>query len=67
MTGSADGRVTAGVLIIGDEILSGRTQDTNLRDIAKYLGVHGVDLAEARTVSDDIGDRGGAGRPAHPL
>ena len=54
MTGSVDGRVTAGVLIIGDEILSGRTQDTNLRDIAKYLGVHGVDLAEARTVSDDI-------------
>ncbi len=54
MTGSADERVTAGVLIIGDEILSGRTQDTNLRDIAKYLGVHGVDLAEARTVSDDI-------------
>ena len=45
-------RVTAAVLIIGDEILSGRTQDTNLRDIAKYLGVHGVDLAEARTVSD---------------
>ena len=51
----ADGpnrRVTAAVLIIGDEILSGRTQDTNLRDIAKYLGVHGVDLAEARTVPD---------------
>jgi molybdenum cofactor synthesis domain-containing protein len=45
-------RVTAGVLIIGDEILSGRTQDTNLRDIALYLGVHGVDLAEARTVPD---------------
>jgi molybdenum cofactor synthesis domain-containing protein len=40
------------VLIIGDEILSGRTQDTNLRDIARYLGVHGVDLAEARTVPD---------------
>lgn len=45
-------RVTAAVLIIGDEILSGRTQDTNLRDIAKYLGVLGVDLAEARTVPD---------------
>jgi molybdenum cofactor synthesis domain-containing protein len=45
-------RVTAGVLIIGDEILSGRTQDTNLRDIARYLAVHGVDLCEARTVSD---------------
>ena len=46
------GIVTAAVLIIGDEILSGRTQDTNLRDIARYLGVHGVDLMEARTVSD---------------
>ncbi len=52
MSGKKDGRVTAAVLIIGDEILSGRTQDTNLRDIAKYLGVHGVDLAEARTVPD---------------
>jgi molybdenum cofactor synthesis domain-containing protein len=49
---SGEGRVTAAVLIIGDEILSGRTQDTNLRDIAKYLAVHGVDLAEARTVPD---------------
>jgi molybdenum cofactor synthesis domain-containing protein len=48
----SDERVTAAVLIIGDEILSGRTQDTNLRDIAKYLGVLGVDLAEARTVPD---------------
>ena len=46
------GRVTAGVLIIGDEILSGRTQDTNLRDIARYLAGFGVELAEARTVSD---------------
>lgn len=45
-------RVTAAVMIIGDEILSGRTQDTNLRDIARYLGVLGIDLAEARTVSD---------------
>jgi molybdenum cofactor synthesis domain-containing protein len=44
--------VTAAVLIIGDEILSGRTQDTNLRDIARYLGTHGVDLSEARTVPD---------------
>jgi len=52
MASGDEGRVTAGVLIIGDEILSGRTQDTNLRDIAKYLGVHGVDLAEARTVPD---------------
>ncbi|HRD47752.1 MAG TPA: competence/damage-inducible protein A, partial [Caulobacter sp.] len=36
-------RVTAAVLIIGDEILSGRTQDTNLNAIARYLGVHGVE------------------------
>src|ERR1700761_2924542 len=52
MASNTDKRVTAAVLIIGDEILSGRTQDTNLRDIARYLGVHGVDLAEARTVPD---------------
>jgi molybdenum cofactor synthesis domain-containing protein len=52
MASGSDKRVTAAVLIIGDEILSGRTQDTNLRDIARYLNVHGVDLAEARTVPD---------------
>jgi molybdenum cofactor synthesis domain-containing protein len=45
-------RVTAAVLIIGDEILSGRTQDTNLNFIAKYLGTYGIDLAEARVVPD---------------
>ena len=49
---AGEARVTAAVLIIGDEILSGRTQDTNLRDIARYLATHGVDLAEARTVRD---------------
>lgn len=52
MASGEDDRVTCAVLIIGDEILSGRTQDTNLRDIARYLGVIGVDLAEARTVPD---------------
>lgn len=45
-------RVTAAVLIIGDEILSGRTQDTNLAAIARYIGTYGVDLAEARVVGD---------------
>ena len=45
-------RVTAAVMIIGDEILSGRTQDTNLNYIARYLGTLGVDLAEARVVPD---------------
>jgi molybdenum cofactor synthesis domain-containing protein len=48
----AEDRVTAAVLIIGDEILSGRTQDTNLNFIAKYLGTYGVDLAESRVVPD---------------
>ena len=46
-------RVTAAVMIIGDEILSGRTQDTNLAAIAKCIGTYGVDLAEARVVPDD--------------
>src|SRR6202012_1770642 len=54
MASGEEGRVTAAVLIIGDEILSGRTQDTNLRDISRYLGVHGVDVAEVRVVPDVI-------------
>jgi molybdenum cofactor synthesis domain-containing protein len=54
MASGQEARVTAAVLIIGDEILSGRTQDTNLRDIARYLGVHGVDVAEVRIVPDVI-------------
>ena len=45
-------RVTAAVLIIGDEILSGRTQDINLNAIAKYLAMFGVDLVEVRVVGD---------------
>jgi molybdenum cofactor synthesis domain-containing protein len=49
-------RVTAAVLIIGDEILSGRTQDVNLSAIAKYLAAYGVDLAEARVVPDVEGE-----------
>jgi len=49
-------RVTAAVLIIGDEILSGRTQDTNLNAIARYLAPFGVDVAEARVVGDDKGE-----------
>jgi molybdenum cofactor synthesis domain-containing protein len=52
MSGVSDEPVTAAVLVIGDEILSGRTQDTNTRDIARYLAVIGVDLAETRTVPD---------------
>ncbi len=47
--------VNAGVLIIGNEILSGRTQDTNLRDIANRLGEWGIRVAEARVIPDDEG------------
>lgn len=43
---------TAAVLIIGDEILSGRTRDTNLNVIARFLASLGIDLLEARTVGD---------------
>lgn len=43
---------TAAVLIIGDEVLSGRTQDTNLNAIARFLAALGIDLIEARTVGD---------------
>ena len=56
MASGEGGRVTAAVLIIGDEILSGRTQDTNLRDIARYLGVHGIEVAETRTVPDVLAE-----------
>ena len=45
--------VTAGVLLIGDELLSGRTRDTNLSTIAKWLGPLGVQVGEARIIADD--------------
>jgi len=45
--------VTAAVLIIGNEILSGRTQDTNLNFIALTLGEWGIRVAEARIIADD--------------
>ncbi|MBU6445621.1 MAG: competence/damage-inducible protein A [Alphaproteobacteria bacterium] len=44
--------VTAAMLVIGDEILSGRTQDTNFAYIAKFLGALGIDLCEGRIVPD---------------
>lgn len=46
---------TAAILIIGDEILSGRTVDANLNTIARFLGALGIDLLEARTVGDRPG------------
>lgn len=44
--------ITAAVLIIGDEILSGRTQDRNANYIAQYLTDLGIDLREVRIVPD---------------
>jgi len=56
MTGtksSSKSLVTAGLLVIGDEILSGRTKDKNIGYIAEYLTGIGVDLTEVRVVADD--------------
>ena len=44
--------VTAAILVIGDEILSGRTKDKNIGYIAEYLTNIGVDLREVRVVPD---------------
>jgi molybdenum cofactor synthesis domain-containing protein len=44
--------VTAGLMVIGDEILSGRTKDKNIGYIAEYLTNIGVDLREVRVVPD---------------
>ncbi|OAN80036.1 molybdopterin-binding protein [Jannaschia sp. EhC01] len=46
---------TAAVLVIGDEILSGRTRDSNMNHLAKALTDHGIALQEARMISDDHG------------
>jgi molybdenum cofactor synthesis domain-containing protein len=44
---------TAAMLVIGDEILSGRTRDANMYFLAGELAKHGLDLTEVRIVSDD--------------
>ena len=45
---------TAGLLVVGDEILSGRTQDRNIAQVASWLEVQGIRLAEVRVVPDVI-------------
>ncbi|WP_416909373.1 MAG: competence/damage-inducible protein A [Polymorphobacter sp.] len=56
-----EGRIwTAGLVIIGDEILSGRTQDANLGYLARWLGVQGIRLKEVRVVADDMAAIGAA-------
>jgi molybdenum cofactor synthesis domain-containing protein len=55
MSGAVQDRIwTAALLIIGDEILSGRTQDKNIAQVATWLNVQGIRLKEVRVVADDM-------------
>ena len=45
--------LTAGVILIGDELLSGRVEDKNLPYIAKALAKRGIELKECRIIADD--------------
>ena len=54
--GANSGIITAAVLVIGDEILSGRTKDKNIGYIAEYLTNIGIDLREVRIVPDIEGE-----------
>ena len=59
---------TAALVVIGDEILSGRTQDKNVAQVAAWLNGQGIRLAEVRIVPDDaqrIADSVNALRSAH--
>jgi len=47
-------KVFAAILIIGDEILSGRTQDANTSFLAKWLNERGIQLKEVRIIPDDL-------------
>lgn len=49
---SADRIYTAGLVVIGDEILSGRTHDRNIAQVASWLQVQGIRLSEVRVVPD---------------
>lgn len=52
MAGQDDAIITAALLVIGDEILSGRTKDKNIGTIAEHCTLIGVRLREVRVVSD---------------
>jgi molybdenum cofactor synthesis domain-containing protein len=53
MANDDGGIITAALLVIGDEILSGRTKDKNIGYIAEYLTTIGIDLKEVRVVPDE--------------
>jgi molybdopterin-biosynthesis enzyme MoeA-like protein len=50
---SSTSRPTAGLLVIGDKILAGRTQEKNMRFVAEYLTALGIDLKEVRVVGNE--------------
>ncbi|RVU14486.1 competence/damage-inducible protein A [Methylobacterium oryzihabitans] len=52
MSDASPSPVTAAILVIGDEILSGRTKDKNIGYIAEYLTNSGIELREVRVVPD---------------
>ena len=52
MSEGSNTAVTAGVVAIGDEVLSGRTRDINVQQIAEFLAPLGISVIEARIVSD---------------
>ena len=49
-----DNTVSAALVIIGNEILSGRTQDANLNYLAKQLTSMGIQMSEVRAIRDDM-------------
>lgn len=51
---------TAALIVIGDEILSGRTHDKNIAQVASWLQVQGIRLKEVRVISDDMEQIGNA-------
>ena len=53
MQGKHMSNPTAAMLVIGDEILSGRTRDANMHHLAGVLTERGIDLQEVRVVADD--------------
>ncbi|MDB5562525.1 MAG: Molybdopterin binding motif, CinA N-terminal domain [Hyphomicrobiales bacterium] len=56
MTSQSSDIVTAGLLVIGDEILSGRTKDVNIATTAEYCTDLGIELREVRVVADVTDD-----------
>ena len=51
--GKANKKINAAIIVIGNEILSGRTQDTNVSFLAKWLNELGVRLSEVRIIQDN--------------